>query len=135
MFRLYNVDVPPDLSYLYQHDLFSLARCSLRPKGSRLVRGLMDDGGATEYELPNLTRIRLDVKGRKESGLPKFTDKLESIIISKNDDKRELRSSSEAGMFVDLESTVAWLDPNFMSTQDGDAFLFPYLIGRQSKMG
>jgi len=134
-FRLYNVDVPPPQSYLYQHDLFSLARCSVRPKGLRLDWSLVDDVWDTKYELPNLTRIHLDVKIRKESGLPKFTDMIESIIITKEDGRHEIKSSSEADMLADLESTVARLDPDFISTQDGDAFLFPYLINRAEQNG
>lgn len=133
-FRLYNVDVPPAQSYLYQHNIFSPAYCSVHQLGSRLLWKLKDDVWSTEYEL-DFNKIRLDVKVRKESGLPKFTDRIDSIIITEDDKQYEISNSSEADMLANLESTVARLDPDFISTQDGDTFLFPYLISRAEQNG
>lgn len=136
-FRLYNVDVPPAQSYFYQHDLFSLAhRRVQKMMNSRLAWKLADDVRGCEYELPKLTSIDLDVKVRKQSGLPKFTDRIDSIIIKSDDGKKhEISSPSETEMLAELESMVARLDPDFIFTKDGDTFLFPYLISRAEEAG
>lgn len=134
-FRLYNVDVPPAQSYFYQHDLFSLAHCSVQKMDSRLVWKITDDVWDCEYMLPKLVHIGLDVKVRKQSGLPKFTDRIDSIMIKSDGRTYEIRGPSETEMLTELESTVAQLDPDFIFTKDGDTFLFPYLIIRAEKAG
>ncbi len=136
-FRLYNVDVPPAQSYFYQHDLFSLAYCRVQKMmNSRLAWKLVDDVRGCEYELSKLTGIDLDVKVRKQSGLPKFTDRIDSIMIKSDDGKKhEISSPSETEMLAELESMVARLDPDFIFTKDGDTFLFPYLISRAEEAG
>ena len=42
-FRLYNVDIPPGQSYLYERDLFPLAFCEVEQSGDRLKWELEDD--------------------------------------------------------------------------------------------
>src|SRR4029077_3608630 len=42
-YRLYNVDVPPAQTYLYQKDLFPLARCEIEQDGPSLSWALKDD--------------------------------------------------------------------------------------------
>lgn len=135
-FRLYNVDVPPAQSYFYRRDLFSLAYCSVHSIDSRLAWDLTDNVWLPDYKLPSFTRIHLGVKVKKESGLPKFTDRIESIIImEEGGGQQEINNFSEASMLAELESTVARLDPDFIFTRDGDTFLFPYLISRAEQSG
>jgi DNA polymerase I len=135
-FRLYNVDVPPAQSYLYQHDLFSLAYCSVfYHKNSHLVWKLQDDAWNTEYKLHDFKKIHLGVKVQKKGGLPKPTDRLDVVVIKDGDGTHEISSSSECDLLAELESTVAKLDPDFVFTQDGDTFLFPYLISRAEQNG
>jgi DNA polymerase, archaea type len=64
-FRLYNVDVPPAQSYLYQHDIFSLAYCSVYPENSHLVWELKDDVWDTKYKLHDFKKIHTLVSGCK----------------------------------------------------------------------
>src|SRR6266852_4826274 len=42
-FRLYNADVPPVQSYLYEHDIFPLAHCEVEQTGDRLDWEMKDD--------------------------------------------------------------------------------------------
>lgn len=129
-FRLYNVDVPPAQSYLYQHDIFSLAYCSVRPASSHLIWKLEDNVWSTGYRLHDFKKMHLGVRIRKQGGLPKHTDRIEALTIKDGSGVYEINNSSEADMLADLESTVARLDPDFIFTQDGDTFLFPYLAYR-----
>ncbi|MGI0049546.1 MAG: DNA polymerase domain-containing protein, partial [Nitrososphaera sp.] len=134
-FRLYNVDVPPAQSYLYQHDIFSLAYCSVYSENSHLIWKLEDDVWDTKYKLHDFKKIHLGVRVKKKSGLPQFTDRIAAVIIKDGNDACEISSSSEADLLADLESTVARLDPDFIFTQDGDTFLFPYLVSRAEQNG
>lgn len=134
-FRLYNVDVPSAQSYLYQHDIFSLAYCSVYSRNSQLVWELKDNVWHTKYKLYDFKKIQLDVKVRKQGELPKFTDRLGSVIINENGETHEISNSSEADLLADLESEVAKRDPDFIFTKDGDTFLLPYLISRAEQNG
>ncbi|MEW6603124.1 MAG: DNA polymerase domain-containing protein [Thermoproteota archaeon] len=134
-FRLYNVDVPPAQSYLYQHDLFSMAYCGAHPKNSNLIWELQDDVWDTKYKLHDFKKIYLGVKVQKKGGLPKFTDRIDTVVIKDGNDTYEISNISEADLLADLESTVTRLDPDFVFTQDGDTFLFPYLISRAEQNG
>ena len=134
-FRLYNVDVPPAQSYLYKHDIFSLAHCSLYPEDSHLIWKLKDDVWDTRYKLHDFKKMHLGVRVKKKSGLPKFTDRIDAVTIRDGNDTHEITNSSEADLLADLESTIAKLDPDFIFTQDGDTFLFPYLTSRAEQNG
>jgi DNA polymerase, archaea type len=132
-YRLYNVDVQPAQSYFYQKDLFSLAHCSVYQKDSQLVWKLegKESVWSTGYKVPGFKKIRLEAKIKKQGGLPKFTDRLDSVILKVNEEKPyELGGSSEADIFAALESEVAKLDPDLVITYGGDSFLFPYLVSR-----
>lgn len=61
--RPYNVDVPPAQSYLYQRDLFPLARCEVQQDGSSIAWTLRDDVRECDYEVPPLSSVELKVRG------------------------------------------------------------------------
>ncbi len=130
-FRLYNVDLLSAQSYFYHHDIFPLAYCSIHEKGSRLVWDVRDDVWSTDYALPEFRSMRLDVRIKKEAGkLPKFADPIASIIIREGSRTIEIGDSPEANLLSGLESEVARIDPDFIFTDGGDSFLFPYLTAR-----
>jgi DNA polymerase, archaea type len=134
--RLYNVDLLPAQSYFYQHNIFPLAYCKTRAKSMRLEWDVKDHVWSTDYVMPEFKSIHLDVKIKKDAGtLPKFTDPLASVIIRKGSETWEIACSSEADIFAELESKVAKMDPDFVFTDGGDSFLFPYLINRAEQNG
>ena len=53
-FRLYNADIPPGQSYLYEHDLFPLASCEVEQREGRLKWALKDDVWEYDYVHPPL---------------------------------------------------------------------------------
>lgn len=136
-FRLYNVDLLPAQSYFYEHDLFPLAFCKVKPLRSRLQWEVQDDVWLTDYRLPDFRTIRLDIKLQREGRLPSFTDRIKSVSIKKNDDDTtiDIEKQSEAEIIQELISTVTELDPDFVLLHDGDAFVFPYLIRRAEMNG
>ena len=134
-FRLYNVDVSPAQSYLYEHDLFPLALCEVEQTEERLRWKLKDDVWAYDYDQPNLRKIELDVQVMQESKLPKPTDKIESITLKSDGGIINIDGQSEADKLLGLVNTIGETDPDFVLTNDGDTFLFPYLIRRAQANG
>lgn len=129
-FRLYNVDVLPTQAYFYELDLFTLAKCRVKAHGGRLAYDLEDRQMSTDYELPDLKIMHIEAAVRKSGRLPKFDDRLESISLSIGDERIEIESESEPDILAQAVSAVQKLDPDFVFTAGGDAFLFPYLIHR-----
>jgi len=134
-FRLYNIDIPPAQSYLYEHDLFPLALCEVEQTGTGLCWKLEDDVWAYDYDLPNLRKTELDVKMAKEGKLPKPTDKIESITLKSDSDTVTIDGESEADKLLGLVNAINEADPDFVLTNDGDTFLFPYLVKRAEANG
>ncbi len=134
-FRLYNVDVPPGQSYLYEHDLFPLALCEVERRGDRLHWELKDNVWAYHYALPCLRKVKLDVEIAKQGKLPRPTDRIESITLESDNGKTAVDGSDEVGKLLGLAEAVREADPDFILTNDGDTFLFPYLIRRAEANG
>ncbi len=134
-FRLYNTDVPPSQSYLYEHDLFPLAHCEVAEAGGRLEWDLRDDVWKYDYALPPLRKVELDVSIAKQGTLPRFTDRIDEIIVRSDNGEIRLDSGSEADKILQLVDTVKCADPDFVLTNDGDTFLLPYLAKRAEASG
>ncbi len=134
-YRLYNADVPPNQSYLYERDLFPLAHCEVTQTGDTLQWDLDDDVWAYDYAIPNLRKVKVDVSIAKEGKLARFTDGIESIRLVSDNGEVTIDGGSEADMLLELVKTVKAADPDFVITTDGDTFLFPYLIKRAEANG
>ena len=134
-FRLYNADIPPGQSYLYERDLFPLAYCEVEQKGGTLRWELKDDVWAYDYVLPDLRKVKVEVDIAKQGKLPHFTDRIEGISLESDSGKVEVGGHSEADRLLELVAMVREADPDFILTNDGDTFLFPYLIKRAEANG
>jgi DNA polymerase, archaea type len=133
--RLYNADVPPAQSYLYEHDIFPLARCEVKQSGHRLQWSLEDDVWAYDYAVPDLRWVEVDVDISKEGKVARPTDKITSIALKNGDDKATIDGGSEADKILGLVKAIDDADPDFVLTNDGDTFLLPYLVKRAEANG
>jgi DNA polymerase elongation subunit (family B) len=87
----------------------------------------------TDYKLPEFKKIHLRVYPKLEEGqIPKFSDMISRIEIHNhnNNETVEIRYNSEVDILNELVKEVAQIDPDFIITDDGDSFTFPYLIER-----
>ena len=134
-FRLYNVDVPPNQSYLYENEIFPLARCEVVEVGGKLQWSSEDDVMAYEYTLPKLRKVRLDVAIDKQGKIPRFTDRIKDITLDDDEGKFSVGGDGEADKLHGLAKAVKDSDPDFIITADGDSFLFPYLVKRAEANG
>ena len=134
-YRLYNVDVPPNQSYLYEHDLFPLAYCEVMQVGDTLQWGLQDDVWAYDYAVPNLRKAKVDVDIVKERRIAHFTDRIGAISLESDAGKVVIDGGSEADKLLELVRAIREADPDFILSTDGDTFLFPYLVRRAETNG
>jgi DNA polymerase elongation subunit (family B) len=139
-FRLYNVDILPAQAYFYEHDLFPLAKCIVNVRRDDKLEWLLDDDDDvrfTNYHLPEFKVISLDVTTKQEGRLPSFTDKIDTISIkleNENDEKTiKNQEQSEEDALYELMRETATIDPDFIFTNDGDEWMFPYLAARAEK--
>ncbi|MGB6528137.1 MAG: DNA polymerase domain-containing protein [Candidatus Nitrosopolaris sp.] len=133
--RLYNVDLLPAQSYFYEHDIFPLADCKVvDSNGSSLKWHINDSVLSTYYNVPHFKTIHLKINTKKEGkrGIPKYTDEISSIVITipSDDSTIEIQNKSEVDMIAELTKEVRKVDPDFVFTDNGDSFDFPYLIHR-----
>jgi DNA polymerase elongation subunit (family B) len=134
-FRLYNADVPPAQSYLYEHDLFPLAHCEVAQSGDSLEWDLNDDVWAYDYAVPDLRKVELDIAIAKDGKVARFTDKISTVAIGGNCGQKTIDGGSETDKILGLVQAIKEADPDFVLTSDGDTFLFPYLVKRAEANG
>ncbi len=123
-YRLYNVDITPVQSFMYQYDLFPLGEYKINHTWIP-----QSDIAETDYDLPVFRKITLQVNAKTSKKLPKLTDKINSIQI--ND--ITLQSDSEEQIILDCVAMIKDIDPDFIITQNGDSWDFPYIAYRAIK--
>ena len=123
VYRLYNVDVPPAQTFMYEHDLFPLGKYNIDDKW--IPQSSIEE---TDYTLPTFTTINFQVNP-KSTKIPKFSDEIKSIQINDT----SIQSDTEEKMILDCVAMIKNIDPDFIITQKGDAWDFPYLAYRAKK--
>jgi DNA polymerase elongation subunit (family B) len=128
--RLFNVDVPAAQLYLYEKNLFPLAfvRAHIESDGVRWE--LLDNAESCQYETPPLRGARITLNVRKSGRIPTFKDPLESIVVTTSGVVSEINCGSETDKLLELVRLIHEIDPDVILTENGDAFVFPYLIQR-----
>ena len=131
--RLYNVDVLPAQTYFYEHAIFPTCYCNVNASKSGLHWELRDDVWSADYELPQFENIHLRVFPKVSEGrIPRYTDKIDNIEIQKylTGEITRIEKGSEIDIFCDLMKEMVNTNADFVLTDDGDSFTFPYLIAR-----
>ena len=139
--RLYNVDLIPEQKYFFDHDIFPLGLFEVTDDNSILLWEAKNDGiWSTDYHLPYFKKIHIKLNFPKGK-IIKLEDELNSIsIVQYNDtnsidnkskiDIVDLSDKSEKKLLKELLRIVQDIDPDFIFTEDGDSFTFPYLTHR-----
>ena len=137
-FRLYNVDLLPEQQYFFEHDIFPLGFFEITNDSSvdLVWKSTADTVDSTDYSLPYFEKIHIKINFPKGK-IVKLTDELNSISIvhyeDNNKDKShiiDITDKSEKKILQELIKIVRDIDPDFIFTDDGDSFTFPYLIHR-----
>ena len=126
-YRLYNVDIPPEQMYLYEHDLYPLGRYQIKND----TWSERSDIHETDYKLPKFKKLKLKVSAKTKQTIPQFTDALSKIQVG----DIMIESDSERQMILECVDLIKALDPDFVITDNGDTWDFPYLAYRASENG
>lgn len=156
LFTLYNTDLPISQMYFYVNDIFPMSLCKFtvkieRDKKEKVMRlislELKDDNEKLFYELPPLKAVWLDIKVQKCGIRSYYNDPLAYAIVSivENDENNVPRAdgykkrkilidlADEAENLIMISRVIEKIDPDIILTQNGDEFMFPYLVARASK--
>ena len=131
--RLYNVDVLPAQTYFYEYGIFPTCYCHINTNKSGLDWDVRDNVWSTDYELPQFENIHLKVFPKVAQGtIPRYTDRIDHIEIQKFSTNEIIRieKDSESDILCKLMRQMASINADFVLTDDGDSFTFPYLIER-----
>ncbi len=126
-FQLYNVDIRLSQKYMFQRNVFPLARVEV---GSELAV-FDDDQFAMDYAIPMLDTLDLEIKVDKRGRVVNYDDPLGEVKVG----EIVLDGADEPALLMGLVDTVARLDPDIIYTSGGDAFTIPYLYYRAEVNG
>lgn len=126
----YNVDIPASESYLYENEIFPLARVMVVDYGKQLWYKVLDSIESVDYSVPPLRSIWLKVSIKNEGPLKKMKDEIGTIYLRTDDYEIEIDEGSEADKILKLAKVVEREDPDIIYTHGGDSFLLPYLSHR-----
>lgn len=141
--RLYNVDLLPVQHYFFDYDIFPCTTYEIEETPYGLFWDIVDKKNnnieSTNYYVPNFKIIYLKINFEKGM-IPRLSDKLKSITIiivstyEEEEQKIDIQSESdEEKVILQLSNIVKKLNPDIIITENGDSFLFPYLIHRSLK--
>jgi DNA polymerase I len=132
-YELHNCDIQSDRLYFFIHDLFPLAFVEVKASKSGLDYTLLDSVKSTDYVVPKLRVVKLEVEVVKKGIVASFDDPVEKICL-KQEGKEDLNIDygDEATKLLQLVYAVNELDHDIILTTAGDSYLFPYLIKRAS---
>jgi DNA polymerase-2 len=130
-YELHNCDIQSDRSYLFSHDLFPLAFLEVQTGKAGLTYALLDSVERTDYVVPQLRILKLEVEVDKTGVVPVFDDEVLAIRLKQEDkDDVVIDYGDEATKLLQLVYAIQELDPDIILTNAGDSYLFPYLIHR-----
>lgn len=125
VYRLYNVDVPPEQAFFYEKQIFPLGK--FKSKGKTWTP--LDDIKNADYKLPKFSHLKLKVVAANKQKIPKFSDKIKEIQIN----GETIQNDSEEQMILECIRIVQKNDPDFIFTNNGDSWDFPFLAHRAAK--
>jgi DNA polymerase I len=128
--QVYNVDIPVSQVYMYGKDLFPLAKVHVEASNEGLSYTLLDSVEETDYEVPSLRTMWLDVAVKRGASAPRFSDQIDSLTIDFNGERVVLDGGDELQKLQELVWMVQEKDPDVIFTRGGDSFLLPYLAYR-----
>jgi DNA polymerase elongation subunit (family B) len=128
--HVFNVDVPVSQAYMYDRDLFPLAKVQVEASKDGLSYSLLDSVEETDYEVPSLKTMWLDVEVKRGASAPRFSDEIQRLTVEFDDERVVLEGGDELHVLKELVSTVRGKDPDVIFTRGGDSFQLPYLAYR-----
>jgi len=147
-YRLYNVDVLPEQTFLYDKDVYPLGLYNVnerpeKPTGLDFKLIAEEEGNdknsisSFDYVIPNFKYLSFDIISKKKTiTVNNLDDKILKIIVTVFDKKNNAKENflvskeDESETLLEFSNQVKRLDPDIILTKGGDQFLFPHLLYR-----
>jgi DNA polymerase I len=129
-YEVHNVDLNGDRQYLFSHNIFPLAFCEIYRDSMGLNYRLWDSVESVNYSLPPLRIMELDVEIAKKGKVINSEDPIGKITLTQAGNQQIIFETRENDMLLQVVKVVKSLDPDFVVTKGGDAYLLAYLIHR-----
>jgi DNA polymerase, archaea type len=86
-YRVYDVDIPNEQSYLYEHDIFPIGIYNLTKNGCALEWTTNSDNTHSfDYAIPEFKTLSFEIVYKRESLWSTYDDKIHKFVIKTNDD-------------------------------------------------
>jgi len=125
-YQLFNVDMRLPTRYLQERGVFCHAQVTWN--GKRFI--LDDDQWALDYQVPSLRVLHLGIAPKKQE-IPSFQEPLPGITI--NDEV--IQENNETDTILSALHRIQQIDPDVITTVNGDSMLFPFLYHRAKLCG
>jgi DNA polymerase elongation subunit (family B) len=129
-YEIHNCDLKGDRAYFFSHDIFPLALVEVKNEKAELEYTLLDSVPSTDYAVPELRIMKLQVEIAKKGKIANFKDPINKIQVTQGKTDICIDSTEEADKLLKLVKAVKQLDPDIVVTSGGDSYLFPYLTQR-----
>ncbi len=129
-YEIHNCDLKGDRAYFFSHDIFPLALVEIKNESARLEYTLLDSVTSTDYAIPELRIMKLQVEIAKKGKIANFKDTIGTIQVTQDEKEIRIDSGEETEKLLQLVKAVKELDPDIVVTSGGDSYLFPYLTQR-----
>ena len=142
-YRLYNIDISPEQSFLYEKDLYPLGLYDIKEKiagpndfNLELIEQDNDNIDSFDYSIPNFTFISFEIISERKTIVTNINDIILAIrvIVFDNDnnikEKFVILEDTELETILEFSYEIKRLDPDIILTSGGDQFLFPHLFYR-----
>ncbi|MEM3084566.1 MAG: DNA polymerase domain-containing protein [Nitrososphaerales archaeon] len=132
--RIYNADIDPVQTYMYEHDLFPLALINIECVKGNARWHLLDSVESIDYELPVLKEVEIRLHHDRQGVLVKPTDRIKSIELLIEDGNIVIEGN-ERDVLLQLVDNVREIDPDIIYIDKGDSFVVPSLLYRAHTHG
>ena len=144
-YRLYNVDVSPEQSFLYEKDIYPLGLYGIEERSTspnglnlyQLVNDKSDSIDSFDYIIPNFKFLSFDIISEKKTVANDLNDKISKIKVMSFDkdnndvmEKFSIMEDTELETILEFAYEINRIDPDIILTTGGDQFLFPHIFQR-----
>ena len=142
-YRLYNIDISPEQSFLYEKDLYPLGLYDIKEKiagpndfNLELIEQDNDNIDSFDYSIPNFTFVSFEIISERKTIVNNIKDTILTIrviVFDKDNNIKEkfvILEDTELETILEFSYEIKRLDPDIILTSGGDQFLFPHLFYR-----
>ena len=142
-YRLYNVDISPEQSFLYEKGVYPLGLYNIKEKivgpndfNLELIDEDNDNTDSFDYSIPNFTFLSFEIISEKNTIVNNLNDTILSIRVNVFDKDNNIKEKfviledTELETILEFSYEINRIDPDIILTSGGDQFLFPHLFYR-----